>query len=38
VGAKEIVKRLRGYEARFGARFTPAKLLVDMADAGKTFH
>lgn len=38
VGAKEIVKRLRGYEARFGLRFTPAKLLVDMADTGKTFH
>jgi 3-hydroxyacyl-CoA dehydrogenase / enoyl-CoA hydratase / 3-hydroxybutyryl-CoA epimerase len=38
VGAKEIVKRLRAYEARFGARFTPAKLLIEKADTGTTFH
>lgn len=38
IGAKEIVKRLRAYEARFGVRFTPARLLVEKAELGATFH
>ena len=38
VSAREIVKRLRGYEAKFGERFTPAKMLVEMGDLDKTFY
>ncbi len=38
VGASEIVKRMRAFEARFGERFTPAKKLVAMADSGETFY
>ncbi len=38
VGAREIVKRLRAYEVRYGERFTPAKLLVEKADMGATFY
>jgi len=38
VGAAEIVRRLRGFEERFGKRFQPAQVLVDMAGSGKKFH
>ncbi len=38
VGAREIVKRLRGYEARFGERFKPAALLREHAETGATFY
>ncbi len=38
VGARTIVRRLRGYEARFGPRFRPAPVLVAMAESERTFH
>lgn len=38
VGAAEVLKRIRGYEERFGARWTPAPALVEMAASGKRFH
>ncbi|MBX3247578.1 MAG: fatty acid oxidation complex subunit alpha FadJ [Myxococcales bacterium] len=38
VGAAEIVRRLRGYERSFGPRFTPARVLVEMAESGAAFH
>lgn len=38
VGAKEIVRRLRHYEQTVGKRFSPAPLLVAMADKGLHFH
>jgi 3-hydroxyacyl-CoA dehydrogenase/enoyl-CoA hydratase/3-hydroxybutyryl-CoA epimerase len=38
VGANEIVRRTRALEQRFGARFTPAPRLVEMARSGKRFY
>ena len=38
VGVPDIVSRLRVLEKEHGARFAPAKILVDMAAAGQTFH
>lgn len=38
LGAAEVVRRLKGFEARFGKRFTPAQILVDMAAKGERFH
>ena len=38
VGADEIVRRLESYERRFGARFTPAAKLVEMAKTNARFH
>jgi len=38
VGITEIVRRLRSYESTHGPRFTPAPILVDMANTGKTFY
>jgi 3-hydroxyacyl-CoA dehydrogenase/enoyl-CoA hydratase/3-hydroxybutyryl-CoA epimerase len=38
VGVGEIVRRLRSYESTHGKRFTPAPILVDMANTGKTFY
>ncbi|MFT6397462.1 MAG: 3-hydroxyacyl-CoA dehydrogenase/enoyl-CoA hydratase/3-hydroxybutyryl-CoA epimerase [Bradymonadia bacterium] len=37
-GAAEIVSRLRHFRERFGLRFEPAQILVDMAAKGKKFH
>ena len=37
-GAAEIVKRLEKLSEQFGARFTPAKSLVEMARTGKKFY
>ncbi len=37
-GAANVLHRLEGYLARFGARFTPAPLLIDHARAGKKFY
>jgi 3-hydroxyacyl-CoA dehydrogenase/enoyl-CoA hydratase/3-hydroxybutyryl-CoA epimerase len=37
-GIKEIVARLHMFEAKYGKRFTPSKLLVEMADKGKKFY
>lgn len=38
LGAQTVVDRLRRYQERFGARFAPAPLLVEMAKTGARFH
>lgn len=38
LGAPEVLRRTRSLEQRFGARFEPAPLLVDMARKGKRFY
>ena len=38
VGVSEIVRQLKALEDQFGARYTPADLLVDMAKKGERFH
>ena len=38
LGAAHLVERLETYAARYGERFQPAPLLVEMAAAGETFH
>ena len=38
IGAPEILRRVEGYEKRFGKRWTPAPALVEMARTGKRFH
>ena len=37
-GVAQIVRKLEGWQAKLGARFAPAPLLVDMAKQGKRFH
>ena len=38
VGVAEAVKQLEALDAKYPGRFTPAKLLVEMAREGKTFY
>lgn len=38
LGSVEVLRRIRSLEQRFGRRFEPAPLLVDMARAGKRFY
>ena len=38
LGAAEVLRRVRGYEMRFGRRWTPAPVLVDMARTGSRFY
>lgn len=38
VGVAEVVQQLEALNAKYPGRFTPAKLLVDMARDGKTFY
>lgn len=38
LGAVELLRRLRGYEARFGERFKPATLLREHAEERTPFH
>lgn len=38
VGAREIVRRLERLRDRYGNRFAPAPVLLEMAKGGKTFH
>jgi 3-hydroxyacyl-CoA dehydrogenase/enoyl-CoA hydratase/3-hydroxybutyryl-CoA epimerase len=38
IGAAEVLRRVRGYEMRFGPRFTPAPVLVEMARRGGRFY
>jgi 3-hydroxyacyl-CoA dehydrogenase/enoyl-CoA hydratase/3-hydroxybutyryl-CoA epimerase len=38
IGAAEVLRRLRSYEMRFGRRFTPAPILVEMARRGERFY
>jgi 3-hydroxyacyl-CoA dehydrogenase/enoyl-CoA hydratase/3-hydroxybutyryl-CoA epimerase len=37
-GAGEVLRRIEGYEQRFGLRWTPAPALLEMAKAGKRFY
>lgn len=38
-GAKQLVDKLRKYEAVYGSQFTPCQLLLDHANSpGKKFH
>lgn len=38
-GAKQLVDKLRKYEAVYGCQFTPCQLLLDYANSpGKKFH
>ncbi|HVJ93310.1 MAG TPA: 3-hydroxyacyl-CoA dehydrogenase NAD-binding domain-containing protein [Labilithrix sp.] len=38
LGATEVLRRMRVLEQRFGARFEPASVLVEMARGGKRFY
>jgi len=38
LGAPQVVERLRRYQDRFGARFTPAPRLVELASKSGKFH
>lgn len=38
LGAVELLRRLRGYEARFGERFKPTSLLREHAEGRTPFH
>ncbi len=38
IGAAEILRRTQSYADRFGRRFTPAPVLVDMAKKGERFY
>jgi len=38
MGTKRFVERLRKLEKKYGERFTPNKLLVDLAAKGETFY
>ncbi len=38
LGAAEVLRRVRGYEMRFGKRFTPAPVLVEMARRAARFY
>lgn len=37
VGVEQFVKRSRELAEAYGERFEPAKILVEMAESGKTF-
>ncbi len=38
MGATSLVADLRRYEAQFGSRFAPSRLLLQMAEQGTTFY
>jgi 3-hydroxyacyl-CoA dehydrogenase/enoyl-CoA hydratase/3-hydroxybutyryl-CoA epimerase len=38
IGASEALRRIEGYAQRFGKRWTPAPVLVELAKSGKRFH
>ncbi|MCK9908621.1 3-hydroxyacyl-CoA dehydrogenase NAD-binding domain-containing protein [Microbacteriaceae bacterium K1510] len=38
MGTKKFVELCRTFEKKYGARFTPPKLLVEMAERGETFY
>ena len=38
LGAAEVLRRVQGYHDRFGARWAPAPLLIDMAKKDERFH
>jgi len=38
MGTKKFVELCRKLEKKYGPRFTPSKLLVEMADKGESFY
>jgi 3-hydroxyacyl-CoA dehydrogenase/enoyl-CoA hydratase/3-hydroxybutyryl-CoA epimerase len=38
VGAAQILRRIENYEGRFGKRWTPAPILVELARKGRAFY
>jgi 3-hydroxyacyl-CoA dehydrogenase/enoyl-CoA hydratase/3-hydroxybutyryl-CoA epimerase len=38
IGADEILRRVRAYEDRFGARWTPAPILVELSKSGRKIY
>jgi len=38
LGASEVLRRIESYHQRFGVRWEPAPVLVEMAKSGKRFH
>ncbi len=38
LGAMNLVKKMRGYEAKYGPKFRPRPMLVDMAEGNKKFY
>jgi 3-hydroxyacyl-CoA dehydrogenase/enoyl-CoA hydratase/3-hydroxybutyryl-CoA epimerase len=38
MGTKKFVELCHKFEAKYGSRFTPPKLLIDMAAKGETFY
>jgi 3-hydroxyacyl-CoA dehydrogenase / enoyl-CoA hydratase / 3-hydroxybutyryl-CoA epimerase len=38
IGASEVLRRIQGYFDRFGKRWTPAPVLVDMAKKNERFY
>ncbi len=38
VGPQEVLRRIQGYQERFGPRWEPAPVLVEMAKTGKKFY
>jgi 3-hydroxyacyl-CoA dehydrogenase/enoyl-CoA hydratase/3-hydroxybutyryl-CoA epimerase len=38
MGVKAFVDLCRKFETKYGARFKPGKLLVEMADKGESFY
>jgi len=38
MGTKNFVALCHKFETKYGSRFTPPKLLVDMAEKGETFY
>jgi 3-hydroxyacyl-CoA dehydrogenase/enoyl-CoA hydratase/3-hydroxybutyryl-CoA epimerase len=38
LGAAQVVERLRRWQDKFGGRFSPAPILVEMAKSGAKFH
>jgi len=38
MGTKKFVALCRKLEAKYGARFAPSKLLIDLADHNETFY
>ena len=38
IGIDNLVTKLEGYQAKFGDRFAPCDLLINMAKEGKTFY
>ena len=38
IGAAEVVAKLNALKEEYGARFTPAPMLLELANSGGSFH